>query len=220
MEIQLDKSWMDVISSELEKEYFLHLSNFIDQEYQTALVFPPKEQLFSAFSHCSFNDIKVVIIGQDPYHGFGQANGLCFSVSDSIKMPPSLVNIFKEIKSDIGKEIPISGNLENWAKQGVLLLNTTLSVRESMPGSHQKKGWEQFTDKIIELISIKKNNIVFLLWGSFAHKKEILINAQKHCILKAAHPSPLSSHRGFGGCKHFSLTNDYLIKKGLQPINW
>ena len=216
---EIDKHWLPLLQPEFEKEYFKKLMTFIKQEEQQYRVFPPHKHIFSAFNLTPFQKLKVVIIGQDPYHGFGQANGLCFSVSDGIRKPPSLENIFKELHSDLGYAIPTSGNLESWAKQGVFLLNATLTVREKTAGSHQNKGWEQFTDEVIKTISDKKEGVIFLLWGNYAKAKTILINQTKHTILSAAHPSPLA--RGaFFGSKHFSQTNALLIKQGLEPINW
>jgi uracil-DNA glycosylase len=220
MNVKIAESWKERLEKEFEKSYFGELADFVKSEYAQHTVYPKGKQIFNAFDHCSFDNLKVVIIGQDPYHGAGQANGLCFSVNDGIKTPPSLVNIFKEIKNDIGKDIPKSGNLERWADQGVLLLNATLTVRAQSPGSHQNKGWEQFTDAVIRLISDEKEDIVFLLWGAFAQKKGELINAAKHKILISAHPSPFAANRGFFGNKHFSQTNAYLEEKGLKPIDW
>lgn len=220
MDVKIAETWKSKLESEFEKEYFKELVEFVRNEYSTHKIFPKGKQIFSSFDHCSFDDLKVVIIGQDPYHGDGQANGLCFSVNDGIKMPPSLVNIFKEIKDDIGKEFPTTGNLERWADQGVLLLNATLTVRAHSPGSHQNKGWEIFTDAVIKTISTKKEGIVFLLWGAYAQRKGEVIDSQKHKILSSAHPSPFAAHRGFFGNKHFSMTNSYLEEKGLNPIDW
>lgn len=212
-------SWNELLKSQFTAPYFQNLLNFLAHERENYTVYPPKGSVFSAFNHTPFEKLKVVIIGQDPYHGAGQANGLCFSVSPGIKKPPSLVNIFKELKDDLGIPIPQSGNLEPWADQGVLLLNATLTVRAGEAGSHQKKGWEIFTDAVIKTISDEKKGVVFLLWGNFAHTKEELIDKNKHFILKAAHPSPLA--RGaFFGCKHFSKTNELLVKQGLEPIDW
>lgn len=220
MDVKIADSWKDKLSGEFEKAYFKNLVAFIKEEYKSHTIFPPGKQIFSAFDHCSFDDVKVVIIGQDPYHGPGQGNGLCFSVNDGVRKPPSLINIFKEIKNDLGKEIPESGNLERWADQGVLLLNATLTVRANSPGSHQKKGWEQFTDAVIKLLSDQKENLVFILWGAYAQKKGEVIDAQKHMIIKSAHPSPFAADRGFFGSKPFSRTNDYLESKSLNTINW
>ena len=220
MQVKIEKSWQEVLQTEFDKPYFENLVGFVKQEYASSTIFPPAGQIFSAFNTCPFNDVKVVILGQDPYHGPGQAHGLCFSVNDGIQFPPSLQNIFKEITSDLGIPMPNSGNLTRWAEQGVLLLNATLTVRASQAGSHQGKGWEEFTDAVIKIISEKAENVVFILWGSYAIKKKALIDATKHCILTAPHPSPLSSYRGFFGCKHFSKTNEYLESVGKQPIEW
>ncbi len=208
------------MSEEFSKSYFQQLIEFVKDEYSKHNVYPPGKEIFSAFEHCPFDQVKVVIIGQDPYHGPNQANGLCFSVKDGIRMPPSLVNIFKEIASDLGKEIPPTGNLERWARQGVLLLNATLTVRASSPGSHQNKGWETFTDAIIKLVSTQKENVVFILWGAYAQRKGEIIDKSKHLVLQSAHPSPFSAERGFFGCKHFSKANAYLMEKGIEPIDW
>ncbi len=221
MDIKIHSSWQQVLESEYEKPYFQELISFIKNEYATKRCFPLESEIFAAFNHCPFDKVKVVIIGQDPYHGFGQANGLCFSVNDGINFPPSLINIFKEIQSDLGLPIPISGNLERWADQGVLLLNATLTVRESEAGSHQKKGWETFTDAVIQKISDEKENVVFLLWGGFAKKKGAKINRTKHHVLETGHPSPLSANRGLWfGNKHFSKTNAYLQSLGKETIKW
>ena len=220
MQVKIEKSWQEVLQVEFDKPYFESLVSFVKQEYASSTIFPPAGQIFSAFNTCPFSNVKVVILGQDPYHGPGQAHGLCFSVNDGIQFPPSLQNIFKEITSDLGIPAPKTGNLTRWAEQGVLLLNATLTVRASQAGSHQGKGWEEFTDAVIKTISEKAENVVFILWGSYAIKKKSLINTSKHCILTAPHPSPLSSYRGFFGCKHFSQTNTYLTSKGKQPIEW
>lgn len=220
MQVKIEKSWQEVLQVEFDKPYFESLVSFVKQEYASNTIFPPAGQIFNAFNTCPFNNVKVVILGQDPYHGPGQAHGLCFSVNDGIQFPPSLQNIFKEITSDLGIPVPKTGNLTRWAEQGVLLLNATLTVRASQAGSHQGKGWEEFTDAVIKTISEKAENVVFILWGSYAIKKKSLINASKHCILTAPHPSPLSSYRGFFGCKHFSQTNTYLTSKGKTPIEW
>ena len=216
----IHESWKKELSEEFAKPYFAQLKQFLIDERQKHTVYPPGKLMFSAFNHTHFNNVKVVILGQDPYHGPGQANGLCFSVSDGIKMPPSLVNIFKEIHDDLGYSMPLSGNLERWADQGVLLLNAMLSVRANEPGSHQGKGWEQFTDSVIQHISKDKSGVVFLLWGRYAQAKEALIDATKHHILKAAHPSPFSAYNGFMGCKHFSKANELLRAQGLKEIDW
>ena len=220
MQVKIEKSWQEVLQVEFDKPYFENLVGFVKQEYASNTIFPPAGQIFNAFNTCPFNNVKVVILGQDPYHGPGQAHGLCFSVNDGIQFPPSLQNIFKEITSDLGIPAPKTGNLTRWAEQGVLLLNATLTVRASQAGSHQGRGWEEFTDAVIKTISEKAENVVFILWGSYAIKKKSLINASKHCILTAPHPSPLSSYRGFFGCKHFSQTNTYLTSKGKTPIEW
>ena len=216
----IDPSWKAELSDEFNADYFTKLKDFLVTEKQTQRVFPQGNKMFSAFNHTPFNKVKVVILGQDPYHGEGQAHGLCFSVPDGIAKPPSLVNIFKEIHADLGLPIPSSGNLEKWANQGVLLLNATLTVRANLAGSHQKRGWENFTDAAIKKLSDKRENLVFILWGRFAQNKEVLIDAGKHCILKSAHPSPLSAYNGFFGCKHFSKTNEYLRSKGIGEIDW
>lgn len=220
MQVKIEKSWQEVLQPEFDKPYFENLVGFVKQEYASRTIFPPAGQIFNAFNTCPFNNVKVVILGQDPYHGPGQAHGLCFSVNDGIPFPPSLQNIFKEITADLGFPAPKTGNLTRWAEQGVLLLNATLTVRASQAGSHQGKGWEEFTDSVIKIISEKSENVVFILWGSYAIKKKALINASKHCILTAPHPSPLSSYRGFFGCKHFSKTNEYLQSVGKTPIAW
>jgi uracil-DNA glycosylase len=220
MDVKIAESWKVRLAEEFSKNYFLELVDFVKTEYSNHIVFPKGQQIFSAFNRCSFDDLKVVIIGQDPYHGDGQANGLCFSVNDGTKMPPSLVNIFKEIKEDVGKEFPASGNLERWASQGVLLLNATLTVRAQNPGSHQNKGWELFTDAVIKTISDQKEGVVFLLWGAYAQRKGEIIDGNKHKILSSAHPSPFAANRGFFGNKHFSKTNAYLEERGLQPVDW
>lgn len=221
MNVEIHPSWKKELKQEFEKEYFKELVEFVKNEYTNHTCFPKGEDIFAAFEYSSFEDTKVVILGQDPYHGPGQAHGLCFSVNDGIQAPPSLVNIFREIKEDLGKEMPASGNLERWAKQGVLLLNATLTVRAHNAGSHQKKGWERFTDEVIRIISEKKENVVFLLWGGYAKKKARLIDASKHLILTSGHPSPLSANRGYWfGNKHFSKTNEYLKSKGKKPIDW
>jgi len=216
---QIEPSWGKVLKKEFEADYFKALKDFLMNEKKTTTIYPPGKRVFAAFNHTPFDAVKVVIIGQDPYHGAGQAIGLAFSVADGIKHPPSLVNIFKELENDLNIPYPKSGNLEPWADQGVLLLNATLTVRANEAGSHQNKGWERFTDATIKAVSENRTGVVFLLWGRFAHAKEALIDASKHHILKAAHPSPLA--RGaFFGCKHFSKTNAILRKEGLSEINW
>lgn len=219
-DVKIAPSWKEKLNGEFNKGYFLQLTEFVRNEYKTQTIFPPAREIFRAFDCCDFDGVKVVIIGQDPYHGPGQANGLCFSVRAGVKMPPSLVNIFKEIESDLGKPFPPNGDLERWARQGVLLLNATLTVRASSPGSHQNKGWEGFTDSVIREISENKTNIVFLLWGAYAQKKGEIIDRSKHLVLASAHPSPFSVHGGFFGNKHFSRTNEYLRSKGLTEIDW
>ncbi|KGL63160.1 uracil-DNA glycosylase [Polaribacter sp. Hel1_85] len=220
MQIKVADSWKNILQQEFDKPYFKELANFVDDEFKNHLCFPKEDVIFAAFDFCSFEDLKVVIIGQDPYHDENQANGLCFSVKDGMKHPPSLKNIFKEIASDLHQEIPESGDLEKWAKQGVLLLNATLTVRAHEAGSHQKKGWETFTDAVIEQISNEKENVVFLLWGKFAESKTALINTQKHTVFTAPHPSPLGAWRGWFGSKHFSKTNEVLQKSQKTTIQW
>ncbi|MDD5571313.1 MAG: uracil-DNA glycosylase [Bacteroidales bacterium] len=215
----IEESWKALLINEFQSDYFLKLKNFLIEEKAKYVIYPPGSLIFSAFNYTSFEKVKVVIIGQDPYHGKGQAHGLCFSVQKGVRPPPSLVNIFREIMDDLGIPVPNHGYLENWAKQGILLLNATLTVREGQPGSHQKKGWEQFTDAAIKAISEKKQGVVFLLWGNYAIAKETLIDSTKHHILKAAHPSPYSA-TGFFGCKHFSKTNEILKQQGLEEIDW
>ena len=220
MQRNLSESWKNILHSEFDKPYLKKLTHFVDEEYKNHQCFPKEEDVFVAFDFCSFDDLKVVIIGQDPYHDDNQANGLCFSVKDGIKHPPSLKNIFKEISTDLNQEIPQSGNLEKWAKQGVLLLNATLTVRAHEAGSHQKKGWETFTDAVIQQISKEKENVVFLLWGKFAESKTKLINLGKHSVLTAPHPSPLGAWRGWFGSQHFSKTNAFLESIGKEEIDW
>ena len=218
--VTIEPSWQAHLQKEFDKPYFDNLIAFVKQEYAHHTVYPPGRLIFNAFNLCPFDKVKVVLIGQDPYHEPGQAHGLCFSVNDGVQFPPSLNNIFKEIKDDTGADIPTSGNLTRWAEQGVLLLNATLTVREHMAGSHQKHGWEEFTDEVIRTISNEREGIVFILWGSYAQSKAQLIDSSKHFILKSAHPSPLSAYRGFFGNHHFSLTNMYLQKNGKTPIKW
>lgn len=220
MEVEIAPTWRDKLSEEFDKEYFYDLVAFVKTEYKKYQVFPPGPKIFNAFEHCAFDDVKVVIIGQDPYHGPNQANGLSFSVEKGVRMPPSLVNIFKEISDDLKKPMPEHGDLERWADQGVLLLNATLTVRAHTPGSHQNKGWETFTDAVIRKISDDKEHVVFMLWGAYAQKKSLLIDGNKHLVLKSAHPSPFSVYRGFFGNKHFSKANAYLEANGKGPINW
>jgi uracil-DNA glycosylase len=220
MNVDIEPSWKEQLQTEFDKPYFAQLAAFVKQEYATHSIYPPGKLIFNAFNQCPFNKVKVVLIGQDPYHEPGQAQGLCFSVNEGVTFPPSLNNIFKEIESDIGTPVPKSGDLTRWAKQGVLLLNATLTVREHEAGSHQKHGWEEFTDAVIRTLSEKRENLVFILWGSYAQGKSSLIDSKKHCILRSAHPSPLSAYRGFFGNHHFSLTNDYLRSKGIEEIKW
>lgn len=216
----MDEGWKAVLQPEFEKEYFSKLKQFLMEEKKQHVVYPPGPMIFAAFNHTPFSEVKVVILGQDPYHGPDQAHGLSFSVAPGVPKPPSLINMFKEIKADLGYPIPGSGNLEKWADQGVLLLNATLTVRAHTPGSHQKQGWEQFTDAVIKTISERKEGVVFLLWGAYAQAKEALIDTTKHHILKAPHPSPLSASRGFLGCRHFSKTNELLRYQGQSAIDW
>lgn len=218
--VQIESSWKDILNDSFQSESFINLIKFLEEEKKNHVIYPAGKHIFSAFNICPFDNVNVVIIGQDPYHGPNQANGLCFSVADGIKPPPSLQNIFKEIKQDLGLEIPSSGNLEHWAEQGVLMLNATLTVRARQAGSHQKKGWEEFTDAIIRILSEKKENLIFLLWGRFAQNKAQLIDSEKHHILTAAHPSPFSAHSGFFGCNHFSKTNEILNRLGKNQIKW
>ncbi|MFT7035521.1 MAG: uracil-DNA glycosylase [Cyclobacteriaceae bacterium] len=220
MDVKIEESWKEKLKVEFERPNFLQLVKFVKSEYQNHEIYPAPKDIFNAFNLCPFDSTRVVIIGQDPYHGAGQAHGLCFSVNENTKAPPSLVNIFKEIKDDMGLDIPPNGNLERWAKQGVLLLNATLTVRARQPGSHQNKGWEKFTDFVISKLSESKNDLVFILWGAYAQKKGSIIDKQKHHVLESAHPSPFAVYRGFSGNKHFSRTNQFLISKKLVPINW
>jgi uracil-DNA glycosylase len=220
MDVKIAPSWKDRLDEEFGKPYFTNLIDFVKTEYQSQTIYPPGKEIFRAFDACDFENVKVVIIGQDPYHGPGQANGLCFSVREGMRMPPSLLNIFKEIQNDLRKPIPVSGDLGRWSNQGVLLLNATLTVRASTPGSHQKKGWEMFTDAVIKKISEEKEHVVFMLWGAYAQKKGEIIDRKKHLVLMSAHPSPFSADRGFFGCKHFSKANAYLRGKGLKEITW
>jgi uracil-DNA glycosylase len=220
MDVKIESEWKSKLQDEFEKEYFLRLAEFVKEEYKLKTIYPPGSLIFNAFNLCPFQKVKAVIIGQDPYHGPGQAHGLCFSVREGVDFPPSLVNIFKEIESDLGTQKPISGNLERWAAQGVLLLNATLTVRAHQAGSHQKKGWEQFTDSVISILNNEKQHIVFFLWGAYAQNKGEAIDRSKHLVLESVHPSPLSASRGFFGNKHFSKCNEYLTAHGVEPINW
>ncbi|HOH54694.1 MAG TPA: uracil-DNA glycosylase, partial [Paludibacteraceae bacterium] len=209
MDVKIESSWKEVLQPEFEKEYFKQLTEFVRKEYKTKKIFPPGSLIFNAFDLCPYNKVKVVIIGQDPYHGPGQANGLCFSVNDGVDFPPSLVNIYKEIENEYAKQMPKNGDLSSWAKQGVLLLNAILTVQAHMPCSHQGKGWETFTDAVIRILAEKKEHLVFLLWGSYAQQKGLYIDTNKHLVLKSPHPSPLSAYRGFIGNRHFQLANQY-----------
>ncbi len=220
MDVKIESSWKEALQEVFDKQFFKDLVLFVKDEYSSGKVFPPGKELFNAFEHCPLANVKVVILGQDPYHGPGQAHGLSFSVRPGVPFPPSLLNIFKEIKADLGIAMPPNGDLTRWADQGVFLLNATLSVRAHQAGSHQKRGWEEFTDEVIRKISDRQEHVVFLLWGSYAQKKAELIDGHRHLILKAPHPSPLSAHRGFLGCGHFSKTNDYLRANGKKPISW
>lgn len=221
MNVKIADSWKDLLQPEFEKKYFSELAKFVKEEYTKNTCYPNGSKIFAAFNLCSFDDLKVVIIGQDPYHGIGQAHGLCFSVNEGMAHPPSLINIFKEISTETNSPYPKSGNLERWAKQGVLLLNATLTVRAHHAGSHQNKGWEQFTDAVISIISAKRQHVVFLLWGGFAKRKGLKIDKNKHCVFTCGHPSPLSANRGYWfGNKHFTKTNNYLKNNSLSEINW
>ena len=220
MNVKIEQSWKEVLQREFEQDYFCNLVAFVKQEYASGTVFPPGNEIFAAFDATPFDRVKVVIIGQDPYHGERQANGLCFSVADGIQFPPSLLNIFKEIHDDIGTEIPTSGDLTRWAKQGVLLLNATLTVRAHCAGSHQGKGWEIFTDAVIRHLAENREHLVFMLWGSYAIKKGAFIDRNRHCVLTSPHPSPLSAYRGFFGNHHFSKANSYLQSHSIEPIKW
>lgn len=221
MDVKIEPKWKVILQEEFEKPYFHQLAEFVKNEYRTQVIFPPAKDIFAAFNHVSFDDVKVVILGQDPYHGPGQANGLCFSVHDGVAFPPSLQNIFREIQSDLGKPIPTTGNLERWAKQGVLLLNSVLTVRQGMADSHKSSGWETFTDAVIEKLSQHRNGLVFMLWGGKAHKKGAKIDTIKHLVLKSGHPSPLSANKGhWFGNRHFSQANIYLRQNNQTPIVW
>lgn len=221
MDVRIDTSWKEVLQAEFEKEYFVRLVSFVKEEYAGNIpIYPPARLIFNAFDHCPFNNVKVVILGQDPYHGAGQANGLCFSVNKGVQFPPSLLNIFKEIENDLGTPIPQNGDLTRWSDQGVLLLNATLTVRASQAGSHQKQGWEEFTDAAIRELANRRENIVFILWGSYAQKKGAFIDRSKHLVLTSPHPSPLSAYQGFFGNHHFSTANRYLSQHGKKEIVW
>ncbi|MBD8487552.1 uracil-DNA glycosylase [Echinicola sp. CAU 1574] len=220
MNVKINGGWKEKLADEFDKPYFESLVNFVKSEYQNKHIYPKGSDIFNAFDQCPFDQVKVVILGQDPYHGPGQAHGLSFSVQESVPFPPSLMNIFKELKSDLNVPVPAHGNLERWAKQGVLLLNATLTVEAHKAGSHQKRGWEEFTDAVIRKLAEEKEGLVFMLWGAYAKKKAAFISDAKHLKLYAPHPSPLSAHRGFLGCGHFSKTNTYLREKGLPEIEW
>jgi len=220
MDVRIEPGWKAKLEHEFTKDYFRKLAEFVKSEYRTKTIYPPGPLIFNAFDLCPFDRVKAVIIGQDPYHGPDQAHGLCFSVRDGVEFPPSLINIFKEIESDLGIVVPRSGNLERWAKQGVLLLNATLTVRAHQAGSHQNRGWEEFTDNVISLLDKEKLNLVFFLWGAYAQRKGASIDRSKHLVIESVHPSPLSVSRGFYGNRHFSRCNDYLLKNRIEPINW
>lgn len=220
MDVKIETGWKNRLLTEFQKEYFVRLADFIKEEYRNSKIYPPGALIFNAFDVCPFEKVKAVIIGQDPYHGPGQAHGLCFSVKDGVEFPPSLINIFKEIESDMGVPQPSSGDLTRWARQGVLLLNATLTVRAHQAGSHQKKGWEEFTDFVIKVLNSEKKNIVFFLWGAYAQKKGESIDRSRHLVLESVHPSPLSASKGFFGNRHFSRCNDYLVSNKIEPIDW
>jgi len=220
LKVKIASDWSDLLKEEFEKPYFSQLAEFVRKEYAEGIVYPPGNQIFRAFDVCPVEQVKVIIVGQDPYHGPGQANGLCFSVRAGISEPPSLVNIFKEVTSDTGSQMPSNGELERWSAQGVLLLNAILTVRASSPGSHQNRGWEIFTDEVIRKLAEEKDHLVFLLWGAYAQKKGAIIDRKKHLVLEAPHPSPLSVYRGFYGCRHFTKTNQYLSQHNKEIISW
>ncbi len=220
MDVKIEESWKKVLGAEFEKNYFLDLTRFVRSEYQHYTIYPPGKLIFNAFNLCPFDKVKVVIIGQDPYHEPGQAQGLCFSVNKGVPFPPSLVNIFKEIQNDLGTPVPQDGDLTRWTKQGVLLLNATLTVRAHQAGSHQRRGWEEFTDAAIRALNEQREHLVFILWGGYARRKGAIIDRSRHLVLESAHPSPLSAYHGFFGNKHFSRTNEYLVAHGETPIEW
>lgn len=220
MDVRIEQSWKEQLAEEFSKDYFLRLIEFVRSEYSHTRVYPPGKYIFNAFEHCPFDKVKVVILGQDPYHEPGQAHGLCFSVQDGVPFPPSLVNIFKELESDLGKPVPFGGSLIRWADQGVLLLNATLTVRAHQAGSHQGRGWETFTDAVIHKLNAERSHIVYILWGAYAQRKGAFIDSSRNLVLKSAHPSPLSSYRGFFGSKPFSRANDYLAASGQSPVDW
>lgn len=220
MNVKIAEDWKALLADEFEKPYFEELVGFVREEYSSRQIFPRGGNIFRAFDKCPFDKLKVVIIGQDPYHGEGQANGLCFSVNDGVQFPPSLRNIFQEVESDTGAPVPTSGNLDRWAEQGVLLLNSVLTVRAHEAASHAGRGWEQFTDAVVREIAARRESVVYMLWGSYAQRKGAIADPARNCILKAVHPSPLSAYRGFFGCRHFSRANDYLVAHGKEPIVW
>ena len=220
MEVKIEKNWKEVLNPEFEKPYFKNLTQFVRSEYRTTTIFPPGNKIFAAFDATPFDKVKVVILGQDPYHGVGQANGLCFSVGPGVDLPPSLINIYKELNADLGVPMRRSGDLSDWARQGVFLLNSTLTVRAHNAGSHQGRGWETFTDEVIMQLATKREHLVFILWGSYAIKKGSFIDRNKHLVINSPHPSPLSAYRGFFGSKPFSKTNEYLKAHGIEPVNW
>ena len=220
MNVRIEESWKKHLQTEFDKPYFDELVRFVRNEYATHTVYPPGKQMFAAFDACPFDNVKVVILGQDPYHEPGQAHGLCFSVNEGVQFPPSLQNIFKEIESDLGKPVPSNGNLLRWARQGVLLLNATLTVRAHQAGSHQNRGWEAFTDAVIHHLAEEREHIVFILWGAYAQRKGAFIGRTRHLVLQSPHPSPLSAHRGFFGDHHFCQANQYLTAHGIEPIDW
>lgn len=219
-DVRIEASWKARLAAEFEQPYFQQLAEFVRNEYKQFTIYPPGGKIFNAFDSCPFEQVKVVILGQDPYHGPGQANGLCFSVNDGVALPPSLINIYKELKDDLGVQPPASGNLERWAQQGVLLLNATLTVRRGAAGSHQGKGWEEFTDAALRVLSRERQNLVFILWGAYARRKGAFIDRMKHLVIESAHPSPLSAHNGFFGSKPFSKTNEYLQNYSIEPVQW
>ena len=220
MSVRIEQTWKDSLENEWNQDYFIRLTDFVRDRYRMTTVYPPAGKIFAAFDSCPFDQVKVVILGQDPYHGPGQANGLCFSVSPGIELPPSLVNIFKEVSSDLSKPMPDDGNLERWARQGVLLLNATLTVEAHKAGSHQGHGWEEFTDAAVKKLAEEREGLVFMLWGSYAIRKGAFIDRNRHLVLTAPHPSPLSAYRGFFGCKHFSQANQWLVDHNQAPIEW
>lgn len=220
MNVRIEDSWKQALAAQWSQPYFFNLTEFVRNRYRTATVYPPAGRIFAAFDACPFDSVKVVILGQDPYHGPGQANGLCFSVNPGVELPPSLVNIFKEVASDLSRPMPVDGNLERWARQGVLLLNATLTVDAHHAGSHQGKGWEEFTDAAVRALAEQRQGLVFMLWGSYAIRKGAFIDRNRHLVLTAPHPSPLSAYRGFFGCRHFSQANNWLTAHGQTPIEW